>query len=76
MLFTMVLITVYMHYAMPGNNFLGPLAVAVVLATLTYITAPLSGGHLNPGITWTLGICGQFVGEDFLFKMVAYPFVQ
>lgn len=54
-----------------GMNGAGPDGNGVVLAVLIYCTAAISGGHLNPAVTFALTITGQIPPLKLIVYWVA-----
>ena len=58
--------------AAPGLGALGlALAFGLALAITHYISAPISGGHLNPAISFTLWLGKKMSLREFLFYVIA-----
>lgn len=47
------------------------LAFGLTLAAMHFMTAPISGGHLNPAVSFFFWLCKKMDVKDFLFYVVA-----
>lgn len=55
-----------------GSSTWNATAIAAVLMAMIYATAPVSGGHLNPAVSFCLGL----IGKESWSKMISYCAVQ
>lgn len=69
---TFMLVLVIGYNVLAGVPTWGAMSIAAALAVLVYGLAPVSGAHLNPAVSVTLGLCGKCSWE----KVGAYAFLQ
>jgi len=48
-----------------------PIANAIILVVIIYYTAKISGGHLNPAVSWTFMLLGHLNPIEMLFYWIA-----
>jgi aquaporin Z len=51
-----------------------PLAIGAALSLVILLTAPISGGHVNPAVTITLASAGQIPTSDIIPYCLAQIF--
>jgi len=71
---TFILVLTVGYVCINGNALWGPTAIAIVLMAMVYALGSISGGHLNPAVSITMGLLGKVPGG--WRKVAAYVCTQ